>query len=151
MTKSLVSRPNLAFRVGVTGARALDAAAVEALRLQVQQVLSAVKAQVTALATHAACRAMYDQATPIPDLHLLSPLAEGADRLVAEEALGLGFLLSAPLPFSREEYETDFPATTAAFRALLDQAGPRVLELDGARGPDEARSYEAAERLVVRN
>jgi hypothetical protein len=39
---------------------------------------------------------------------VMSPLAEGADRLVAEEALALGMQLHVPLPMPRELYIQDF-------------------------------------------
>jgi hypothetical protein len=52
---------------------------------------------------------------------LFSALAEGADRLVAREALDLGFSLAVPLPFELQEYEKDFatPESRAEFRELL--------------------------------
>ena len=55
---------------------------------------------------------------------LLSALAEGADRLVAREALDAGFSLVVPLPMPREEYEKDFvtPQSLAEFRSLLIRA-----------------------------
>jgi hypothetical protein len=56
---------------------------------------------------------------------LLSPLAEGADRLVARVAVEFGAHLVVPLPMRRDLYEEDF--TTAASRVefgeLLNQAG----------------------------
>jgi hypothetical protein len=60
-------------------------------------------------------------ATPIV---VLSALAEGADRLVAREALDAGFSLVAPLPMAPEEYEKDFatPESLAEFRELLSRA-----------------------------
>ena len=65
-------------------------------------------------------------------LRVISPLAEGADRLMAEAGLAAGASLHCPLPFHRDEYVKDFvePASKAAFTALLAQA-ERVLELDG--------------------
>ena len=55
---------------------------------------------------------------------LLSQLAEGADRLVAREALDAGFSLVVPLPMPQEEYEKDFvtPESRAEFRELLSRA-----------------------------
>jgi hypothetical protein len=52
---------------------------------------------------------------------LLSGLAEGADRLAACVALGLGWELQAVLAFHRTRFEEDFPAPFAVgeFRALL--------------------------------
>jgi hypothetical protein len=61
---------------------------------------------------------------PNTPLILLSPLAEGADRLVARVALDLGVRLVSPLPFAKEHYEEDFEsqASLVEFRALLAQA-----------------------------
>jgi hypothetical protein len=55
---------------------------------------------------------------------LVSALAEGADRLAAEAALARGWTLEAPLPFSIERYEKDFPNQDSidAFHTLLKQA-----------------------------
>jgi hypothetical protein len=44
-------------------------------------------------------------------LQLLSPLAEGADRLVARVAVESDVALFVPLPLPQEEYERDFPET----------------------------------------
>jgi hypothetical protein len=55
---------------------------------------------------------------------LLSPLAEGADRLVARVALKNGARLIVPLPMPQDLYEMDFeaPASRAEFTELLQQA-----------------------------
>lgn len=52
---------------------------------------------------------------------LISALAEGADRLVANCALKLGWQICAVLPLSQEEYEADFhdDESIAQFRELL--------------------------------
>ncbi|HVR46141.1 MAG TPA: hypothetical protein VMT95_05845 [Candidatus Binatia bacterium] len=61
---------------------------------------------------------------PSTPITLLSALAEGADRLVAREALDAGFDLVVPLPMEPEEYEKDFvtPESLAEFRALHRRA-----------------------------
>jgi hypothetical protein len=61
---------------------------------------------------------------------LMSALAEGADRLVAEEALDIGIPLIAVLPMSREHYVQDFaaPGSRAEFDSLC-AAAAEVLEL----------------------
>ncbi|GEP01194.1 hypothetical protein [Methylobacterium haplocladii] len=100
-------------------------------------------------------RAVYGAERERPRLRLLSPLAEGSDRLVAEIALELGYELDVALPFARADYAKDFTdgASRAAFERFLgpDTAPAAYLALDGGRGDDEARSYEAVGRLVVRN
>jgi hypothetical protein len=73
-------------------------------------------------------------------LQVISPLAEGADRLVARAAIEEGATLIAPLPFTRQAYVKDFDdaASRADFFALLEQAG-EIIELDGRRGGDAER------------
>ncbi len=56
---------------------------------------------------------------PGTPLRVISALAEGADRLIAEEALDAGHEVVVPLPFDPSEYERDFPPTVAEFRTLL--------------------------------
>lgn len=93
--------------VGVTGHRDVAEAHVDAARDLVTQRLQ----QLTRDYPH----------TPIV---VLSPLAEGADRIVAEAALALDLELVVPLPVSLEQYRRDFTALKSleAFDALLAQA-----------------------------
>ena len=57
---------------------------------------------------------------PSSPLVVITPLAEGADRLAARVALEAGAELVAPLPLPRAEYEKDFPSTVAEFARLFD-------------------------------
>jgi len=60
---------------------------------------------------------------PKESLQVLSPLAEGADQIVAEVGLEYDIPLIAPIPFSRKEYEKDFnPPSIEQFTYLLNQA-----------------------------
>lgn len=61
---------------------------------------------------------------PYSPFRLISGLAEGADRLVAEVALEVGFGLLAALPMEQTEYEKDFqtPDSLAQFHSLIDRA-----------------------------
>ena len=62
---------------------------------------------------------------PSTPLLVLSSLAEGADRLVAEVALEQGMPIYAPLPMERAEYEKDFlqeKGSTEEFSRLLGRA-----------------------------
>ncbi|MDE8349464.1 MAG: hypothetical protein POG74_08280 [Acidocella sp.] len=138
-----------AFRVGVTGARLLAPSALPLLETQLNLVLSTIKAHIETLTREPLGAELY--ASRVINLRLMSPLAEGADRLAAKAALALGYQLEAPLPFTQHEYERDFPTSVMKFRNLLAQAAPHILELGGARGDEENRSYEAVGRLVVRN
>jgi hypothetical protein len=131
-------RPPLCLGLGVTGHRRdlLPEGAQEAVRRQVDALLSTVAAAADAiLASHAVCFA----GGP-PVLRLASPLADGADQIVAEAALAAGFELQAVLPFAREDYLPDFdlPESAAQFDALLARAAC-ILELPG----DPARRLEA--------
>jgi hypothetical protein len=149
---SAIPRPPLAFRVGVTGARNLEPSAMERLRPAVAQILGLVARELTRLADDPEAQRAYRRAcpgAPPVKLRLVSPLAEGSDRLVADESLKAGYALYAPLPFPRAEYEKDFPDSVEAFRALLERA--EKLELDGARGELENESYQEVGRFVVRN
>jgi hypothetical protein len=99
---------------------------------------------------------------PHTPLILLSSLAEGADRLVAEVALDLGLELIVPLPMSREIYATDFStaASREEFESLLQKArqwfelpimkGTTQEEVK-ARGPARNIQYEQAGVYVVRH
>src|ERR1041384_3262945 len=105
-----------------------------------------------------------------PTLALISALAEGADTIVAKEALKAHYKLDVPLPFPVDEYLKDFqhkpkdPSDPAKgmkaelqsklaaddFRGLLSQARS-VLELPGSRRSEgeETRSYETAGLTVL--
>jgi len=91
--------------VGVTGHRFL--AEVDRLRVAVDAALDRLAAQY-----------------PDHRLTALSPLAEGADRLVAHAALARGGGLIVPLPFPVEEYSRDFETAESMgeFGRLLAQA-----------------------------
>ena len=78
---------------------------------------------------------------PATPLVLLSPLAEGADRLVARVALNCGIRLIVPLPMPRADYERDFqtPASLNEFQKLLGRAD-RSFELAWAKADAEGTS-----------
>lgn len=86
----------------------------------------------------------------LPDTpDLISSLAEGADRLVAEAAVALRIGLVCPLPFAVDEYAVDFadPASLLAFRSLLAEA-KEIVVLPGRR-EDGASAYAAAGRWML--
>jgi len=84
---------------------------------------------------------------------VLSPLAEGGDRLVAQVAFDLGLRVIAPLPLPVTQYRDDFdgPESLAIFERQLAQAEPLVLPIrqphdqDAARLPGPARDRQYAE------
>lgn len=87
---------------------------------------------------------------PSSPLALITPLAEGADRLAARVALELGAELIAPIPLPRAEYARDFPSTVDEFDRLFDDDRTvRRLELP-AIGNDRALQYALAGAFVAR-
>jgi hypothetical protein len=145
-------KTHLAIRVGVTGHRPnhLKDSDIPLLRKQIHRVLQSVRNAGAEIAGDSL--AGYDSHDPI--FRVISPLAEGSDRLVAEEALALGYELQSPLPFPADDYENDFAAAESKkqFRELLTKA-TGVLELDGSRENQDAqnRAYESVGRTVLRH
>jgi hypothetical protein len=112
--------------------------------------LSAVKDEV--LSMHQAGQALYANVAPV--VRAISPLAEGADRIFAEQALAIGFELCCVMPFSQAEFERDFVPPKALeedsvnrFRQLLAKSRTRF-ELDGCRS-DEGGAYSACGQVVI--
>lgn len=144
-------KSRLAVRVGVTGHRpgGLDKAETVALKARVNEVLNHVKGVAGEVKT--SFDRYYSDAGP-PLLRIISPLAEGADMLVAEEGLAEGYELECAIPFGRKEYEKDFTDddSVGRYRTLLGKA-TSVLELDGSRAtPDlESEAYQTAGRMVL--
>jgi hypothetical protein len=88
---------------------------------------------------------------------VVSSLAEGADRLIAQAAMtGLGAALVAPLPLPPDEYEKDFPSPESRreLRRLLAAAATWFVLPGGEGSPaGEARSccYARAGAYVARH
>lgn len=121
----------------------------DAVRAELLRLLTLVKDTIAGLAgnSHSELDGLQGSGTR-PALRLVSPLAEGSDRLAAEAALISGYALYSPLPFTKQEYEKDFPASADEFQRLLSQS--TVLELDGAREL-ATDGYREVGRFVVRN
>ena len=75
---------------------------------------------------------------------LLTPLAEGADRIAAHEALSVGIKLVVPLPMAQADYERDFttPESLHEFRQLLKAAASQI-ELPTPPTADRDARYAA--------
>jgi hypothetical protein len=151
-TNSCPPRAPLAFRVGVVGHRPdrLDSSQLEELAATIITILSTVKDETLAVADQ--LTELYDGARPL--LRAISPLAEGTDRILAEQALSLGFELCAVLPFPQSEFEKDFAQPHALeresmnrFRGLLAEATTRF-ELDGTSA-EEAAAYGRGGLVVL--
>jgi hypothetical protein len=121
--------------VGVTGHRRVEDA--NALRTRVRFALLMLSQRTAGSARHPAA------------INVLSAIAEGADRLVAQEVLKLpNSSLEVVLPFARADYETDFEtnASKMEFASLIHQARS-VRELPAGATRDEG--YENAGRAIV--
>jgi len=144
-------RPLLPLRVGVTGHRRnkLPADAIDRLRPQIRTVFERLKQL-----RDRRDRERTDAAEAARSgLRIVSPLAEGADRLVASEGLAHGAELLVPLPFARQAYQRDFAdeGSRAEFDQLIGRAAT-VIELPGGYDSEDERkaSYAAVGEFVVR-
>jgi hypothetical protein len=132
--------PRLPFvlSVGVTGHRAevLPEGSLARLRSRMRDILILLaEAGEALLEREHECFA----STPVRR-RFVSPIADGADQIAAEEALDLGWDLQAVLPFDRAEYRASLANDEARgrFDSLLARA-TCVLELPG----DEDRQLDA--------
>jgi hypothetical protein len=125
----------LHLRAGVTGHRNIDVGD-QTLASQVRDALDRIGRYRTGTAD-----------TPV-SLTVVSALAEGADRIVAREAMERGASLEVVLPLPASDYLTDFESETskAEFCGLLSQASA-ITEVPTAGQRDEA--YERAGHAVV--
>ena len=156
---NLTSPPKarLAFRVGISGHRPnrLKNASLPMLSALLRDVLSSVRNTVGLFQEDHP--SLYRDSPPL--LRAISSLAEGTDRILAEEAISLGFELCCPLPFAQEEFELDFrpgealeEASLGRFRSLLDRArrGPGLVTFAlKADRFDVGGAYRAASRVLL--
>jgi hypothetical protein len=93
--------------IGVTGHRHLRAADLPRHREQVRELFTNLRRRY-----------------PSTPLRIVTALAEGADRLVAEVALADGHEILVALPLEPADYEHDFPETAAEFHSILQRVPP---------------------------
>ncbi|MBS0472839.1 MAG: DUF4231 domain-containing protein [Proteobacteria bacterium] len=143
-------RPRPCLRVGVTGHRPgakLSGQQAATARQTVDRLLGEIAGAARVVLAREAWA--FDSVTP--QLTVVSALAEGADRIVADAGLAAGYGLRAVLPFHRGEFRKDFASEAAQqdYDRLLAHC-EAVFELDGGR--DHAgRAYEAAGVLMLAN
>jgi hypothetical protein len=129
--RTLTDRDSSQVVIGVTGHRTL---------VNPKSIISGVDRALHAI----------KKAFDVEHMAILSPLAEGADRMVANRALAIGGTkLIAILPMPIDIYQEDFqsPSSRVEFHDLLLQAN-EVIELPGTIKREE--SYRrAGEYLVV--
>lgn len=121
--------PPFALTVGITGHRseALEqGAAIGELTARLGSVLDMLQSE--ALAVRAQEAGLF--AAGPPCFTLVSPLASGADQMVATLALERGWHLQAILPMRQADYAASEPAAAAGLHQLLGASGC-VLELPG--------------------
>ncbi len=120
----------LPITLGISGHRDLRAEDREILRKSVRQIIQFIR-----------------QHYPNNPLELLSPLAEGADILVAQVALEEKVRLIAPLPLPLHLYEMDFgnQEIQETFSELLKQA--EVIELPLLDSEENLSNYGEARNL----
>ena len=144
-------------RVGAIGHRYIDSAVRDKTIATAREILSLI-------------RQSTEQAFKQPhinerfagglDLVVVSPLAEGADRLIAQAGIALKFRLGAILPFNVADYEATFGLrdrvnSVTEFRTLLDAAAPPdgygILALDGdaTAGPQRDTAFMDCARAVI--
>lgn len=131
-----VTSEGAAIAVGITGHRLARLAEVDlaVLQTRVDEAMGAISA-----------------GSPGSRFRLVGSLAEGADMVAADAALGRGWRLDTVLPFARDDYADDFDGAAATgLRARLDRSAD-VLELPGRRDEPggEAAAYERAGRVVL--
>ena len=123
------------FAIGVTGARILTNEPL--LGVQTGAVLADIRDQIERRSVE-----------PVRYV-ILSPLAEGADRLIAWKGIEvLGADLEVVLPLDKSEYLEDFeaPESKTDFNALFSRAS-RVTQVQPTG--NRAEAYEMAGRFVV--
>src|SRR4029077_10680158 len=121
---------NSPFMVGVSGHRDLDPDDSPRLREAVTNFVQQLKAHL-----------------PDTDLRLIVGMAQGADLLVAETALGLGVAVEAVLPMPLEQYAADFDAETlASLKTLLQHPDIRCDELSPVSTGEALLQHSAAQR-----
>jgi len=99
-------------------------------------------------------RTVFDRfrlAYPNGSFELLSPLADGADRIAAKVALRAGLRVVVPLPMAQAEYERDFNSTESLheFRRLLATAAS-TFEVSSDKTCVRADKYAAVGDYIAR-
>lgn len=143
MTNDSAGTTYIPIVIGVTGHRDVRDQDRKVLEKRVHDILSEIKS-------------LY----PHSPVTLLSPLAEGADRLVAQVALNLGINLVVPLPMPLEEYKKDFesPESLKEFNELLGLAKesfelPDIEKFEkcGENMSERGKKYEQVGAYIARH
>ncbi|MEM3260146.1 MAG: hypothetical protein QW533_07165 [Thermoplasmata archaeon] len=127
--------------IGITGHRDLVPEDMSAVKKKIKEFFDELKRKL-----------------PHTPLLLLTPLAEGADRLAAEVAREEGIKYIAPFPLPEDYYKKDFPNTIEKFEELKrDALGYFELPVEGdiqsikEYGPERDKRYENVGAYVVKH
>ena len=110
MDPAAASDGRLPFVIGVTGHRDLRSGDLAVYRAQIIEFFELLQTRY-----------------PATPLRIVSALAAGADRLVAQIALDRGYELIVPLPLRPDDYERDFPDSVQEFRSMLQRVPPEQI------------------------
>jgi hypothetical protein len=135
--------PKLILRVGVTGHRPDKLEDMDSEILN--QKLTEIFEQLKTIVQKAKDKAHDAFADHSPLLYLISPLADGADQIVADKATEEGFELQCPLPFFTQDGTNEKQQPYG--KHLQDAI---VFQLDGS-SENSAEAYEAAGRMVLQH
>jgi hypothetical protein len=153
--------PRIRLRIGVSGHRAppkLPAEAEAPVRALLDRALATIvdtarkiESDYVAFARSRPPSSPASETNAANTFVIVSSLAEGSDRILAEAGLAAGFGLEVVLPLARAEYARDFetPASRAAFERLLGSSAA-VFDLNGA-ADERPRAYEAAGFVMLAN
>ncbi|MGC9953146.1 MAG: hypothetical protein ABSD21_02555 [Rhizomicrobium sp.] len=150
-------RTRTSIRVGAIGHRNIDDAVRKKLVVTVKEVLNLVRQSAEKALRQPHVRELFADGL---DFVVISPLAEGADRLIAQAALAQKYRLGAILPFNVADYEATFDPEDRAksvteFRTLLDAAAPPdgygifAFDGDATAGPQRDAAFMDCARTVI--
>jgi hypothetical protein len=146
--------PHARLRIGVTGHRVPPKLPEESqgpLQEQIDRIFGAFTSAARNIESAYIAYLSARDAALAREFTVVSSLAEGSDRIVAESGLAGGCKLEVILPFKAAEYIKDFETAKSReqFDRLLTRAS-QVVDLDGS--PDERpHAYEAAGLFMLEN
>ena len=131
--------------LGITGHRDIPQEDVDKLKEKIKEIFNELKGKY-----------------PHTPLLLLTPLAEGADRIAAKAAIEEGIDYAVVLPFPEEEYVKDFPESKDEYYDLRDKEKHKNLKGifplkdkmdDDAKkyGPERDKLYENVGAYIARH
>lgn len=148
-------KPQMVIRVGVTGHRPKDLKEAKVDLNQLEATVKAVLSKIKEEAEKIFLRHADIYAGNGPILRLISPLAEGSDRIVARTADSLDYQLEFPIPFAVDVYQDTFNDTESKAQSIeefedLFKKGDKKLVLDGTKEAAN-QAYEAVGRAMLRH